>query len=64
MKKRIISAKAAAVRLGCSPQMVRERLKRGIWKFGRALPPNETHRHYIYEIYSDQLEEYLKGEQL
>ena len=62
MKKKIISAKAAAIMLGCSYQMVRERLKKGIWTFGRAIPPNDTHRYYIYEVYSDQLMEYLKGE--
>lgn len=38
----MMSAQAAAKILGCSPQAVRERIKRGIWKFGEYIPKSKT----------------------
>ena len=60
--KKIISASAAARLIGCDPQVVRERLRKGIWKFGRAIPPKEHRLNWTYEVYPEALEEYLKGE--
>ena len=60
--KKIISASAAARLIGCDPQIVRERLRKGIWKFGRAIPPKEHRLNWTYEVYPEALEEYLKGE--
>ena len=61
--KNIISAEEASRRIGCSPQLVRERLKRGMWSFGMAYSPKVTGlTQWVYEVYVDQLEEFLKGE--
>jgi len=57
--KRIISAEEAARIIGCSSQMVRERLKRGIWQFGRAIPPETKNGYWTYEVYVDKLNKYL-----
>lgn len=61
--KNIISAGEASRRLGCSPQTVRERLKRGMWSFGKAYSPEQTGlQQWVYEVYTDQLDAYLRGE--
>ena len=60
--KKIISASAAARLIGCDPQVVRERLRSGRWRFGRAIPPEDEHSNWTYEVYPKALEEYLKGE--
>lgn len=61
--KNIISAEEASRLIGCSPQTVRERLKRGMWSFGRAYSPKLTGlTQWVYEVYVDQLETYLRGE--
>lgn len=60
--KRIISARRAAQIIGCSSQLVRERLKRGIWTFGRAIKPASSNGYWLYEVYVDEMEKYLKGE--
>lgn len=57
---RIISANRTAKILGVTPQLVRERLKRGVWAFGRAIPPSESGKqHWTYEVYVPQLMRYL-----
>ena len=58
--KRILTAREAAGYLGCPAQLVRERLRKGIWTFGRAIPPNEK-KTWTYEIYTEKLLEYIKG---
>lgn len=59
--KKIISASAAAKLIGCDSQMVRERLRRGMWTFGRAIPPDKDHAYWTYEVYPDALGKYLRG---
>ena len=57
---RIISANKTAKILGVTPQLVRERLKRGVWTFGRAISPEESGKeHWTYEVYVRKLMEYL-----
>ena len=57
---RIISANKTAKILGVTPQLVRERLKRGVWTFGRAISPEESGKeHWTYEVYVPKLMEYL-----
>lgn len=56
----IIDATKAARVIGCSQQMVRERVKRGIWQIGRAVPGKEAGRKLIaYEIQKRKLAEFL-----
>lgn len=37
-----MTVKETAERLGCSPQAVREHIRRGIWKFGEVIPASRT----------------------
>ena len=61
MNSGILSAEQAAVLLRCPAQKVRERLKRGLWCFGRAYSPEETGlKQWTYEVYADQLESFMK----
>ena len=60
--KQIISANAAAKIIGCPARMVRERLRRGMWTFGKAYPPDEKHSQWTYEINVRLLTKFLKGE--
>lgn len=56
----IIDATKAAHVIGCSQQMVRERVKRGIWQIGQAVTGKEAGRKKIaYEIHKKKLAEFL-----
>lgn len=56
----IIDAAKAAHVMGCSQQMVRERVKRGIWQIGQAVTGKESGRQKIaYEIHKKKLAEFL-----
>lgn len=60
---RIISAQKAAKLLGVDQRTVAERLRNGIWTFGRAIPPEQSgKRYWTYEVYVDLLQNYLRGE--
>ena len=57
----ILSANQAAKVIGCTPQKVRERLKRKIWTFGVVIPANKTgHCQDSYEISKKQLASFLR----
>ena len=60
MEKPLISATEAAKIIGCAPQMVRERIKRGIWKFGEVVPASKTgNKQDSYLINRNKLMQYL-----
>ena len=62
-EKLILNAQEAAKGLGCTPQKVRERMRRGIWDLGRALSPEQTGKSvWTYEIMRNKLEAF-KGEE-
>ena len=60
-EKEIMSALEVSKILGCSPQMVREMIKRGIWKFGEFIPPgkNGNKKHGSYFIYRSKLYKHI-----
>jgi hypothetical protein len=56
----IINAKQASRVIGCSPQMVRERIKRNIWTFGNVVTSKDTGRQLnSYEINIQKLADFL-----
>lgn len=58
--KEILSAAKAAKVIGCSEQMVRERIKRGIWKFGEVVNKKESGmRNNSYEVSKRELAKWL-----
>ena len=63
-EKEMMSAAAAGRVLGCSAQMVRERIKRGIWKFGEYIPKEKSGNEVkdTYCIYKDKLYRHIGKE--
>lgn len=58
--KQILNACQAARIIGCNPQIVRERIKRNIWTFGRFIPKEKTGKKLdSYEIVLNDLCRYL-----
>lgn len=58
--KEILSAAKAAKVIGCSEQMVRERIKKRIWKFGKVVNKKESGMsNNSYEISKRALAEWL-----
>ena len=58
--KDILSANQTARIIGCSPQTVRERIKRGIWTFGTVVTAKEAgNTQNSYEINKYQLAAHL-----
>lgn len=58
-----ISVREAASQIGCSPNKVREKMKRGRWKIGIVEPPEKGGRPtYEFFIYQHLLDEFLKTE--
>lgn len=56
-----IDATTAARVMGCNPQKVRERVKRGIWKIGRAVTGKEAGQKLnAYEISKKKLAAFLE----
>ena len=56
----ILNSSQAARVIGCGPQKVRERIKRGIWTFGTVVTPKEAgNAQNSYEINKYQLAAYL-----
>ena len=59
-EKPLISASEAAKIIGCTPQMVRDRIKSGVWKFGEFIPKNRTgNKRDTYLINRAKLMQYL-----
>ena len=57
----ILSANQAAKVIGCNPQKVRERLKRGLWDFGEVIPASKSGlQQDSYEISKKQLANFLR----
>lgn len=62
-EKQVLTAQEAARILGCTSQKVRERMRRGLWDLGRAIPPEETGKStWTYEIMRHKLEAF-QGEE-
>lgn len=59
--KDILSANQTARIIGCAPQMVRERIKRGIWTFGSVVTRKESGnaQKNTYEINKHKLADFL-----
>ena len=57
----LLSANQAAKVIGCSPQKVRERLKRRIWTFGRHISKKDLGNEYKdeYNISINKLADFL-----
>lgn len=56
----ILNSSQAARVIGCGPQKVRERIKRGIWTFGTIVTAKEAgNTQNSYEINKYQLAAYL-----
>ena len=56
-----VSVMEAARQIGCSPNKVREKMKRGRWKLGIVEPPEKGGRPtYEYFIYQHLIDEFLK----
>lgn len=57
----ILNAAQTARAIGCGQQRVRERIKRGIWTFGVAIPPKQSGNiANSYEINKVALAEWLR----
>lgn len=58
--REILSAAQTARVIGCAPQMVRERIKRGIWTFGSAVTAKQSGNvQSSYEIKKRDLADWL-----
>ncbi len=58
--KSILSASQTAKIIGCSEQMVRERMKRGIWAIGIVVPPKKKDGNYTYEVIPRKLADMIE----
>lgn len=57
----ILNASQTARVIGCSPQKVRERIKRGIWTFGSVVTAKQSgNTENSYEINKGALAEWLR----
>lgn len=58
--REILSAAQTARVIGCAPQMVRERIKRGIWTFGSVVTAKQSgNAQSSYEIKKRDLADWL-----
>ena len=58
--REILSASQTARVIGCAPQMVRERIKRGIWTFGSVVTAKQSGNvQSSYEIKKRDLADWL-----
>ena len=56
----VLNAVQAAKVIGCGPQKVRERIKRGIWTWGRVVTAKEAgNLHNGYEVNLQELADWL-----
>ncbi len=59
--REILNASETARVIGCAPQMVRERIKRGIWTFGSVVTAKQSgNMQNAYEINKRDLAAWLK----
>ncbi len=59
--REILNASETARVIGCAPQMVRERIKRGIWTFGSVVTAKQSgNMQNAYEINKRDLADWLK----
>lgn len=58
-KQETMTVREVAELLGCAQQAVRERIKRGIWTFGEAIP---SKNHYNYIIYKRKFYKHIGKE--
>ena len=65
MQKETMRVPEAAQLLGCSQQAVRERIRRGIWKFGEVIPKEKTGNEIdSFIIYKRKLYKHLGIEEV
>ena len=58
--REILSAAQTARVIGCAPQMVRERIKRGIWTFGSVVTAKQSgNLQCSYEVKKRDLADWL-----
>lgn len=59
--KEILTAAEAAREIGCTPQKVRERMKRGLWDLGDVIDKNKLGRveKNEYNIHRLKLEKFI-----
>lgn len=58
--KDVLNALQTARVIGCAPQKVRERIKRGIWTFGSVVTAKDAGTQFnAYEINKTQLADWL-----
>lgn len=56
----ILNARQTAIVIGCRYTKVTERLKRKIWRFGKAIPPKENGTsQFQYEVKKVDLADFL-----
>lgn len=55
-----VTVRAAAKELGCSPQAVREHMKKGLWDLGDVFSPKQTGKSiWEYHIYRKKLDRHM-----
>ena len=55
-----VTVRTAAKELGCSPQAVREHMKKGLWDLGNVFSPKQTGKSiWEYHIYRQKLDKHL-----
>lgn len=65
MQKETMRVPEVAQLLGCSQQAVRERIRRGIWKFGEVIPKEKTGNEIdSFVIYRRKLYKHLGIEEV
>lgn len=57
--REITTAPQAARIIGCRPQKVRERMKRGMWDLGNYIPPGKDRRTADYDVLRWKLEKFI-----
>ena len=62
--REILTASEAAREIGCTPQKVRERMKRGMWDLGEVIKKEKLGRNAKneYNIYRHKLEKFTGRE--
>lgn len=65
MQKETMGVPEAAKLLGCNPEAVRRRIRRGIWKFGEVIPKEKTGNEIdSFVIYRRKLYKHLGIEEV
>lgn len=53
----VLNASQTAMLLGCGPSRVAQRIKRGYWNIGIAVPPKSKNGNCTYEVIPQKLSE-------